>query len=114
MQFTRIAAIALLVQVRRRLSPGGLVLGKELLAEARAGRVQGDGDVLGLLLLDHLDQLLDKYKDRQVKIAAVTSCSNVTGVFLFRRNTPIFFIQEFYHFRPEIPFPFSLQKLFCE
>lgn len=35
----------------------------------------------GLVDLGHLQKLLDKYKDRKTKIAAVTSCSNVTGVF---------------------------------
>lgn len=34
----------------------------------------------GLFSLNHLEELLLKYKDRQVKIAAVTSCSNVTGI----------------------------------
>jgi len=31
--------------------------------------------------LEHLTELLDKYKDRKIKIAAITSCSNVTGIF---------------------------------
>jgi len=31
--------------------------------------------------LVHLAELLDQYKDRKTKIAAVTSCSNVTGIF---------------------------------
>ena len=31
--------------------------------------------------LKHLRELLDQYKSRRVKIAAVTSCSNVTGIF---------------------------------
>jgi len=35
----------------------------------------------GLVSLSSLDSLLEKYKDRKVKIAAVTSCSNVTGIF---------------------------------
>ena len=35
----------------------------------------------GLPDLNHLRELLEKYKDRKTKIAAVTSCSNVTGVF---------------------------------
>ena len=34
----------------------------------------------GLMDLGHLAQLLDKYADRKTKIAAVTSCSNVTGI----------------------------------
>jgi len=34
----------------------------------------------GFVDLDYLEILLDKYKDRRVKIAAVTSCSNVTGL----------------------------------
>mgnify|MGYP001016235683 CR=1 FL=1 len=35
----------------------------------------------GLVDLQHLQYLLDKYSARATKIAAVTSCSNVTGVF---------------------------------
>lgn len=35
----------------------------------------------GLMDLDHFDQLLEQYKDRPYKIASITSCSNVTGVF---------------------------------
>jgi selenocysteine lyase/cysteine desulfurase len=34
----------------------------------------------GLVDLAHLDTLLAEYRDRPVKIAAVTSCSNVTGI----------------------------------
>ncbi len=34
----------------------------------------------GLIDMNHLDTLLQKYKDREVKIASVTSCSNVTGI----------------------------------
>jgi selenocysteine lyase/cysteine desulfurase len=34
----------------------------------------------GLVDLEHLDQLLERYRGRKVKIAAVTSCSNVTGI----------------------------------
>jgi len=34
----------------------------------------------GLVDLDHLDRLLEQFRDRPVKIAAVTSCSNVTGI----------------------------------
>ena len=34
----------------------------------------------GLVDLNHLDELLEKYADRKQKIAAVTSCSNVTGI----------------------------------
>jgi len=37
-------------------------------------------DEQGLVNLHNLEQLLDKYQDRQVKIASVTACSNVTGV----------------------------------
>jgi selenocysteine lyase/cysteine desulfurase len=40
-----------------------------------------DPDEEGLMNLDHLDSLLEQYADRKVKIASVTSCSNVTGVF---------------------------------
>ena len=35
----------------------------------------------GLPDLNHLETLLKKYKNRAIKIAAITSCSNVTGVF---------------------------------
>jgi selenocysteine lyase/cysteine desulfurase len=34
----------------------------------------------GLVDLAHLEALLEQYRDRTVKIAAVTSCSNVTGI----------------------------------
>lgn len=46
----------------------------------------------GLVNLEHFKQLLSKYKDRYIKIAAVTSCSNVTGVF-----TPYHQIAEIIH-----------------
>ena len=35
----------------------------------------------GLFNCDNLTKVLEKYKDRKLKIAAITSCSNVTGVF---------------------------------
>lgn len=35
----------------------------------------------GLVDLNHLKLLLEKYKNRTTKIAAITSCSNVTGIF---------------------------------
>lgn len=35
----------------------------------------------GLFSMENFDLMLDMYKDRKVKIAAVTSCSNVTGLF---------------------------------
>ncbi|TAK31071.1 MAG: aminotransferase class V-fold PLP-dependent enzyme [Saprospiraceae bacterium] len=35
----------------------------------------------GLMDLTHLEDLLEKYRSRQTKIAAITSCSNVTGIF---------------------------------
>lgn len=34
----------------------------------------------GLVDLSHLDELLEQYKGRKTKIAAITSCSNVTGI----------------------------------
>ncbi|MEZ5044364.1 MAG: aminotransferase class V-fold PLP-dependent enzyme [Saprospiraceae bacterium] len=37
-------------------------------------------DEEGLMCLEHLNELLELYKDRPVKIAAITSCSNVTGL----------------------------------
>ena len=35
----------------------------------------------GLVDMNHLKKLLEKYKNRTTKIAAITSCSNVTGIF---------------------------------
>lgn len=35
----------------------------------------------GLVDLEHLKELLEQYKNRTTKIAAITSCSNVTGIF---------------------------------
>ncbi|MGE0561053.1 MAG: aminotransferase class V-fold PLP-dependent enzyme [Flavobacteriales bacterium] len=35
----------------------------------------------GLVDTKHLEELLERYKNRKTKIAAITSCSNVTGVF---------------------------------
>lgn len=46
----------------------------------------------GLVDFDHLNELLDQYKDRKTKIAAVTSCSNVTGIM-----TPYHEIAEIMH-----------------
>ena len=34
----------------------------------------------GLVDVAHLEKLVDKYRDRALKIASVTSCSNVTGI----------------------------------
>lgn len=34
----------------------------------------------GLFCLENLERLLKKYEDREVKIASITSCSNVTGI----------------------------------
>ncbi len=49
-------------------------------------------DETGLVDLKHLEQLLQKYKSRKKKIAAITSCSNVTGIF-----TPYYDIAEIMH-----------------
>ncbi len=46
----------------------------------------------GLVDLDNFSKLLEKYKDRKIKIAAVTSCSNVTGIF-----TPFYEIARMIH-----------------
>lgn len=46
----------------------------------------------GLMDLNSLDKLLEKYKDREVKIAAITSCSNVTGI-----KTPYYEVAEMMH-----------------
>ena len=40
-----------------------------------------EADENGLMSLDHFAELLKKYKHRKRKIAAITSCSNVTGIF---------------------------------
>jgi len=37
-------------------------------------------DIEGLFSLDNLGLLLEKHKDRKIKIASITSCSNVTGI----------------------------------
>jgi len=34
----------------------------------------------GLICLSNFEQLLEKHKDRKIKIAAITACSNVTGI----------------------------------
>jgi len=46
----------------------------------------------GLVDLNNFEDLLKKYKNRKLKIAAVTSCSNVTGIF-----TPYYEISELIH-----------------
>lgn len=46
----------------------------------------------GLVDLNHLKELLEQYKDRPTKIAAITSCSNVTGI-----KTPYHEIAEIMH-----------------
>ncbi|MEY2950528.1 MAG: hypothetical protein RLZZ248_1729 [Bacteroidota bacterium] len=49
-------------------------------------------DAEGLVSLDALKNLLKEFKDRKIKIAAITSCSNVTGIF-----TPYYEIAEIMH-----------------
>ncbi|MEM9919417.1 MAG: aminotransferase class V-fold PLP-dependent enzyme [Bacteroidota bacterium] len=39
-----------------------------------------EADDQGLVCMEHLTTLLNKYQNRQTKIAAITSCSNVTGI----------------------------------
>lgn len=46
----------------------------------------------GLMDLNDLERLLLKYKDRETKIAAITSCSNVTGI-----RTPYHEVAEIIH-----------------
>jgi selenocysteine lyase/cysteine desulfurase len=48
--------------------------------------------VNGLVDTDNLIELLNKYQDRKIKIASITSCSNVTGIF-----TPYHKIAEIMH-----------------
>ncbi len=52
--------------------------------------IKPDGE--GLMNLDHLKELLEQYKDRVTKIAAITSCSNVTGI-----KTPYHEVAEVMH-----------------
>lgn len=49
-------------------------------------------DSNGLVDLANLKELIEKYRDRETKIAAVTSCSNVTGIF-----TPYYEIAKIMH-----------------
>lgn len=46
----------------------------------------------GLVDLDHFAQLIEQYKDRNIKYAAITACSNVTGIV-----TPYYRIAEMIH-----------------
>ena len=46
----------------------------------------------GLVCIDHFRELLDKYKDREFKIASITGCSNVTGI-----ETPYYEISRMIH-----------------
>ncbi len=46
----------------------------------------------GLPSLDHLQKLLSKYKNRQLKIGSFTACSNVTGI-----KTPYYQLAEIMH-----------------
>lgn len=49
-------------------------------------------DEEGLVDLNHFEFLLDKFKDRPLKIASISACSNVTGIF-----TPYYKIAEMIH-----------------
>lgn len=60
----------------------------ETLADVEVIRPREDG----LMDLDHLHELLEKYQHRKRKIAAITSCSNVTGI-----KTPYYEIAEIMH-----------------
>ena len=51
-----------------------------------------DPDSNGLPSLDHLNQLLIQYADREVKIGSFTACSNVTGI-----KTPYYQLAEVMH-----------------
>ena len=51
-----------------------------------------DADAEGNVDLTHFAKLLDQYKDRPLKIASVSACSNVTGIF-----TPYYSIAEMIH-----------------
>ena len=60
----------------------------ETIAEVEVIEPNGEG----LMDLGHLAELLEKYKDRKTKIAAITSCSNVTGI-----RTPYYEVAEMMH-----------------
>lgn len=60
--------------------------------ETVAEVVQIDADEAGKMDLNHLDTLLETYKNRPIKIASITSCSNVTGV-----STPYFAVAQKMH-----------------
>lgn len=49
-------------------------------------------DERGLFCIQNLERLLDKYQDREVKIASITSCSNVTGI-----KTPYYEVAKLMH-----------------
>ena len=51
-----------------------------------------NADEKGLVDLGHLNELLEKYRARKTKIAAITSCSNVTGI-----RTPYYTVAEMMH-----------------
>lgn len=60
----------------------------ETIADVEVIKPNGDG----LMDLKHLAQLIEQYQDRRVKIAAITSCSNVTGI-----KTPYYEVAEMIH-----------------
>ena len=60
----------------------------ETIAEVKLIPYHKDGEID----LDNFKVLLNKYQDRKVKIAAITSCSNVTGII-----TPYYEIAEIMH-----------------
>lgn len=51
-----------------------------------------EGDEQGLFCLENLAKLLVKYQDRNLKIASITSCSNVTGI-----RTPYYKVAKMMH-----------------
>jgi selenocysteine lyase/cysteine desulfurase len=51
-----------------------------------------NADREGLVEASHVEELLEQYKNRKVKIASITSCSNVTGI-----STPYYQIAKLMH-----------------
>jgi selenocysteine lyase/cysteine desulfurase len=51
-----------------------------------------EGDEEGLFCLENLEKLLIKYQNRSLKIASITSCSNVTGI-----KTPYYEVAKLMH-----------------
>ena len=64
----------------------------------------------GLVCIAHFKELLEKYKDREFKIASITGCSNVTGI-----ETPYHEISKLIHAQGGLCFvDFAASAPYCE